>query len=65
MTSQVQEIGIKKNLTRVNLEYAPLFNEQQIKVAVLSSLMIGQIWQFSLRIIKIRKILELHLEQLW
>ena len=65
MTSQVQEIGIKKNLTRVNLEYAPLFNEQQIKVAVLSSLMIGQIWQFSLRIIKMGKILELHLEQLW
>ena len=56
MTSQVQEIWIKNSQSRtykvlqeVVLEDAPLFNEQQIKVAVLSSLMLGQIWQFSLR----------------
>ena len=47
------------------LEDASLFNEQQIKVAMLSSLMLGQIWQFSLPIITIGQILELHLELLW
>ena len=47
------------------LEEAPLFNERQIEVTLLCSLILGQIWLFSLPIITIGQILELHLELLW